>query len=148
MNKIKLLQICFFVIIICTGCQQLPYSGETPAYYNDTCWVSDEPNIWFNNVADSSSMYLYGKAMTPDGEIDIAVDFGWFEPTMDIHIFKSELVSGEIDKADIELYIGECMITGTCEYGPEKCILTVERDSWYGDKYETIVFVKEEIGDD
>ncbi len=149
MNRIKLMLMCIYLfgIIVCIGCQQLPYVGETPVDYNDTCWISNEPNIWFDNTSDNLSQYLYGKAMTSDGEIDIVVAFDWFKPIIYIYTLKTDETKSEDDEAGIESPIGECMLSGTCEYSPEKCVVTVDYDQWYGEEYKTIVFKSQPIVD-
>ena len=147
MSRIKLIQISVLVVIICIGCQQLPYSGETPVYYLDSCWVSNEPVIWFDNPSDNPSQYLYGKAMTPEGEIDIVVAFETFKPIIYIYTLKKDEAKSEDDETGIESLIGECMLSGTCEYSPEKCVVTVDYDMWYGEEYKTIVFKSQPIED-
>ncbi len=140
MFRQRMVGILILLVVVCTGCQNLPYASQTPTAYEDTCWMSDNPHIWFENPSDRQGKYLYGKAMTSDGEIDIAVAFDWFEPIIYIYTLKTDEAKSEDDETGIESPIGECMLSGTCEYSPEKCVVTVDYDQWYGEEYKTIVF--------
>ncbi len=156
MKKGKIICIIVGIIILSMGCQNMPYSGDTPAYYNGTCWVSDEPIIWFENPNDNTSEYLYGKAQISKEEIDIAVYFAAFDPTIYIYVLETEelhketVVQPELEfsaELCMESYIGNCMLSGTCEYSKEECIVTIDYDQWYNGEYEVIVFKSEAMED-
>lgn len=137
--------VAYIGIILCVGCQNLPYNDVTPAAYDDTRWVSEEPNIWFENPEDRTDQYLYGKAMTLDGEIDIAVDFGWFDPTIYIYILEQEEISSGDTETESGNKLGDCIMTGICEYSEEYCAVRLEEDEWFDLVGEIIIFKSEPL---
>ncbi len=130
--------------LLCVGCQNLPYADEIPMAYPDTRWVSEEPDIWFENPEDRTDKYLYGKAMTPDGEVEIAVDFATFDPEIYVWDIRTSMYAEEDDE-EPATYLGFCMLSGTCVYSSDECIVRLETDNWFGGEYETIVFKRESI---
>ena len=137
--------ISIFAIFVFTACQHLPYADKIPMAYYGTHWISENPYIYFDNPSDRTEGYLYGKAMTTQGEVDIAVDFGTFEPIIYIYILEIQEKEGNIEDVKLEDYIGECVLNGTCEYSADECIVNVDFDDLFNGKYETIVFTKQSL---
>lgn len=113
------------------GCR--PYQGERPEDYPPARWASEMPDLWFDVKSpyeDATKVVeMEGQLVVGEQSVEVIVSFGY---TDEIIIRQKE------DKGD------PCVLTGTCEFSPEKLIVTVEKetDSLLNGQYETITFVR------
>ena len=134
--------VCIFVIcVLLPGCYGRdirnyipgmwnPYRNERPTAFVPSKWVSDEPYIWFNVLADDD---VEGQATVDGKVINIVVHF---DGGRGILVFDS-------DKGGI-------ILRGFCEFSSEGLVVEVDEESdlLYNFKYPKITFYKCAIDDE
>ncbi len=117
--------------IPCFGC--IPYQGERPCDYPSARWISEIPDFWFDVESpyeDATKVVeMYGQLVVDEQNIEVVISF---DATDGIHIRQKE-------DRDVTR-----VLTGHCEFSPEKVIVTVDKetDSLLNGQYETITFVR------
>lgn len=101
-----------------------PYRNERPTAFVPSKWVSDEPYIWFNVLADDD---VEGQATVDGKVINIGVHFNGGRGIL---VFDSEK--------------GGIILRGYCEFGSDEFIVEVDEESdlLYNFKYPKITFYK------
>lgn len=126
-------KLVFVFIIICLllqGCADMN-SGKRPSDYENTKWVSQNPNIYFevsDDFSETTGTNTYGKITVGEMSTEITVLFDYGNGV----IFR-ELSSGT----------GSQILEGTCTFSNDKLIVKVDNyeEAWF-DSIDEITFIK------
>ena len=134
----KRMVLCLIILVtgitLLSSCGVDFFSGKRPIDYDNTKWVSSEPDIWFT-VQDRISI----GEITIDGvttEIWVIFDFGngvSFRPPR-----TSENQLG---------YYNYGLFEGTCEFSKDRLIVTIadNKKNFLSDTIKEIIFVREDM---
>ena len=130
MKKFFTVSCILLVLITLGGCVFATdfYTGKRPYDYGEATWVSESPDAWFIVASEEDE--------------DAACPKGAF--TTDSETIKFTLSFGHGKVAEFTDENDEAILLGTCEFSPEKLIITVDKktDTLFDGEYDTITFVR------
>lgn len=131
MKRFLLITCILLVLITLSACVDY-YAGRRPYDYGRAMWISESPDAWFMVTSEDDENFIY-----PKGEITI--DDKTIEFTLS---FGHDNVAFFTDENEDDI------LRGSCKFGPEKLIITVDKDkdTIFNGQYDTITFIREPIG--
>jgi len=110
------------------------YSGKRPVEYENTKWISQHPDIYFE-IGDKFSA-PYGKINVNGMEEEITVLFG-MGTQVSFYIYEYELSP---------YYSENLIIDGDCEFSKDKLVVKILKDykRIFNDDIKEIIFIKQE----
>ena len=130
MKKMFTVSCILLVLITLGGCVVATdvYTGKRPYDYGEATWVSESPDAWFIVASQEDEDVIYPKGAFTIGSETIRFTLS----------FGHGIVAEFTDENDDEILLG------TCEFSPEKLIITVDKktDTLFDGGYDTITFVR------
>lgn len=148
MRKIFLSVFMVMVLFLLQGCAIDRYVGKRPSDQDNTKWVSEEPDIYFevsDKYADITGCNTYGKIVMEGIETEIAVSFAAgstrvkFRPVSSYH--KEDNEENSYIDGDDWLFLGKC------RFSNDKLVVTVSNNEkgFLDESIEKITFIKEKV---
>lgn len=132
MKKFLALILIFPILLSC--CFYIPGAGKRPYDFDQTKWVSETPDIWFEIDDDIDKEFwldFYGEAKIGDEYVEITVTFDY---GYGFYCTKK----GEEDNEEFEYF------RGFCTFDEDQLTVKIKKseDNLYDGQYKEIVFVK------
>ncbi len=134
-------------IIILQGCAVDMYVGKRPSDQNNTKWVSEEPDIYFE-VSDKynelTGCNTYGKVNINGVETEIAVSFALGSPRVEFRPVSAYHKSDNEEESYID---GNAwLFKGNCNFSHNKLVVKIYNNDkgFLDDSIKKITFIKEE----
>ena len=134
MKRVIIIVLTLIGIIMLLSCCVDFYYDKRPNNYDNTKWVSSDPDIWFTVNKNECIGEITIDGITT--EIAVIFDFG-----MGVDFSLSLIPTNHIEKEEYFLF------GGSCKFNEKKLVVTVNANSkgFLDDSIKKITFVREDI---
>lgn len=145
-----MLAVIFLSLVLCTACGVDFYAGKRPTNYENTKWVCNDPDMFFEvneKYGEITGSSTYGQ-INIDGaitEIAVSFNFGTAAKFRPISSYKTRV----LEDGTVESYIAgnEWLFWGECRFSKNKLIVNVTDNSkgFLDDSIKTLTFIREDV---
>ncbi len=135
MKIFTILILCLNLSLILCGCDI--NSGKRPYDYENSVWISSEPDSKFYIASNNVNPYGYIKFESKKVHIILVFDHG-----------NRVAICKKSNIYKYEYSFQDALFIGICKFYPNKLIVKVDRDFVFNGLYDEIIFVKEDIESD